>query len=250
MFQQNGVPRPAEIEVGTFVKTCSPHIVEILGGSGLDFAVLDAEHAPFDRMALDLALLAGIAARLPLYVRVCDQQAATLLNALDLGAAGVVVPHVDSARQAREVVSRTRYLHGERGYSGSPRSSRYGAMRMSEAVAAGARTFVMCQIESREGVEACADIAAVEGVDGVFIGRADLALSLGCDDSKHPLVEEATEQVIRAGLAAGKRVGMFVGNPAERARYAAQGVSWFVHGSDQSLLRDAAKAIALPAARA
>ena len=233
-----------DLRIGTFVKTCAPQTIEILGAAGLDFAVLDAEHAPFDRMALDLALLAGLAARLQVHVRVADQQPATLLNALDLGAAGVLVPHVDTAQQAREVVARTRYLGGERGYSGSPRSSGYSGMRMRDALAAGGQCFVMCQIESREGVEACAQIAAVDGVDGLFIGRADLALSLGLDDAQHPAVLEATGEVIRAALAAGKRAGMFVGSVAERDRYAAQGVTWFVHGSDQSLLRQGAQAIA------
>jgi len=239
----------SDLQIGTFVKTCSPQIVEILGTTGLDFAVLDAEHAPFDRMALDLALMAGLVARLPLYVRVADQQAATLLNVLDLGAAGVLVPHVDTTQQACDVVARTRYAGGERGYSGSPRSSGYGAVRMRDVLAAGSRTFVMCQIESARAVDACAQIAAVDGVDGVFIGRADLALSLGLDDSQHPQVLEATDTVIRAGLAAGKRVGMFVGSMAERDRYAALGVSWFVHGSDQALLRQGAQAIAKTVSR-
>ncbi|MBL0919939.1 MAG: aldolase [Hydrogenophaga sp.] len=243
-------PLAHDLQVGTFVKTCAPQIIEILGRSGLDFAVLDAEHAPFDRMALDLALMAGLAVRWPLYVRVSDQQPATLLNVLDLGAAGVLVPHVDSAQQATDVVARTRYLGGERGYSGSPRSSGYGAVRMRDALAAGARSFVMCQIESGAGVDACAQIAAVDGVDGVFIGRADLALSMGLDDSQHPQVLQATQHVIRAGLDAGKRVGMFVGSLAERSQYVAQGVSWFVHGSDQALLRQGAQAVARTASSA
>jgi 2-keto-3-deoxy-L-rhamnonate aldolase RhmA len=239
----NAVTTP--MQVGTFIKTCAPQIIEILGNAGLDFGVLDAEHAPFDRMALDLALLAGRAARLPLYVRVHDQQAATMLNALDLGAAGVLVPHVDTEQQARDVVARTRFVGGERGYSGSPRSAGYGSVRMRDALAAGARSFVMCQIESVNAVAACPQIAAVDGVDGVFIGRADLALSMGLDDPQHPQVLQATDTIIRAGLAAGKCVGMFVSSMAERQRFAAQGVTWFVHGSDQALLRQGAQAISI-----
>jgi 2-keto-3-deoxy-L-rhamnonate aldolase RhmA len=82
------------MQVGTFVKTLSPHVVEILGPTGLDFAAIDAEHAPFDRAALDLMMLAGRAARLPIHVRIPDTAPATILSVLDVGAAGLVVPHV------------------------------------------------------------------------------------------------------------------------------------------------------------
>ena len=242
------LPSSGSIHVGTFVKTTSPQVVEILGGSGLDFAVLDAEHAPFDRSALDLALLAGRAARLPLFVRVADGAASTLLTALDLGAAGVLVPHVDSEAQAREVVAHCRYDGGDRGYSGSPRAAGYGAMGMKTAIEHGDRSVVVCQIESLHAVEQAARIAAVPGVGGIFIGRADLALSMGLRDSQHDEVLAATDRVIRAGLEAGKAVGMFVGSAAERERYVERGVTWFVQSSDQTLLRQAAQAIARPKA--
>ena len=104
------------MQLGTFVKTLSPHVVEILGLTGLDFAAIDAEHAPFDRAALDLMMLAGRAARLPIHVRIPDIAPATILSVLDIGAAGLVVPHVDSAAQAAEVVSRARYRGGVRGF--------------------------------------------------------------------------------------------------------------------------------------
>ncbi|HSW05806.1 HpcH/HpaI aldolase family protein [Aquabacterium sp.] len=241
------LPAADSFHVGTFIKTTSPQVVEILGGTGLDFAVLDAEHAPFDRAALDLALLAGRAAQLPLLVRVVDREAATLLSVLDLGAAGVLVPHVDSAAQARDVVAHCRYVGGDRGFSSLPRAAGYGALGMKAAIAQGDRSVVMCQIESVQAVEQAAQIAAVPGVGGIFIGRADLALSMGLDDAQHAQVLAATERVIRAGLEAGKVVGMVVGSLAERERYLAFGVRWFLQASDQALLRQAAQAIARPA---
>jgi 2-keto-3-deoxy-L-rhamnonate aldolase RhmA len=242
------LPTGDDWHVGTFVKTTSPQCVEILGGTGLDFAVLDAEHAPFDRAALDLALMAGRSCGLPLFVRVLERTAAGLLSVLDMGAAGVLVPHVDTVTDAREVVAHCRYVGGDRGYSSSPRAAGYGALGMKEAIRQGDRSVVLAQIESVEAVRNAAGIAAVEGVAGLFIGRADLALSMGLDSAQAPEVAEATEQVIRAGLAAGKLVGMFVGSQAERERYRALGVRWFIHGSDQGLLRQAAQAIARPAA--
>lgn len=238
------LPSDDDFHVGVFVKTTSPHIVEVLGTTAIDFAVLDAEHAPFDRAALDTAMIAGRAVGLPLLVRVPDREAGTLLSVLDIGAAGVLVPHVDSAEQAREVVARCRYRGGVRGYSSSPRAAGYGAMGMTAALAHGDRNVVVCQIESPAAVEQAAQIAAVPGVDGLFIGRADLALAMGLDDAQHERVLDATMRVIQAGVAAGKRVGMMVGSNAERDRYRAHGVRWFIQGSDQSLLRQAAQALA------
>lgn len=240
------LPAAGDWHAGTFVKTTSPQVVEILGGSGLDFAVLDAEHAPYDRAALDLAMLAGRAAGLPLFVRVEERSAAAMLSVLDMGAAGVLVPHVDTEQDAREVVAHCRYVGGDRGYSSSPRAAGYGALGMKQAIAQGDRNVVVCQVESVSAVENAARIAAVPGVAALFIGRADLALSMGLDNAQDPRVLEATEGVVRAALAAGKAAGMFVGSVAEREKYRALGVCWFIHGSDQSFLRQAAQAAARP----
>ena len=240
------LPAGDQYHVGTFVKTTSPQVIEILGMSGLDFAVLDAEHAPYDRAALDLSMLAGRAAGLPLLVRVQDRSAAGLLSVLDMGAAGVLVPHVDTEQDARQVVAHCRYVDGDRGYSSSPRAAGYGALGMKQAIALGDRNVVVCQIESVAAVENAARIAGVPGVHALFIGRADLALSMGLDDAQHPKVLEASQRVIRESLAAGTPVGMVVGSNVEREKYHALGVRWFIQGSDQSLLRQAAQNIARP----
>lgn len=228
-------------EIGTFIKTVSPHIVELLGTTPLDFGVIDAEHAPFDRQSIDLLLLAGKAAQLPLYVRIPDRQPATILSVLDLGAAGIVVPHVNDAEQARQIVSRAKYLGGERGFSSSPRAAGYGTDSYANAQARGDQTRIICQIESVAGLQNCQAIAETPGVDALFIGRADLALSLGESNSRHPKVLDATDRIIAATLAAGKQAAMFVGNLAERDEFRAKGVTWFVFGSDQSFLRQGAQ---------
>jgi 2-keto-3-deoxy-L-rhamnonate aldolase RhmA len=236
----------ARYQVGTFVKTASPHVIEILGHSGLDFAVLDAEHAPLDRAMLDLMMLAGRAANLPLLVRIPDNLPATFLSVLDMGAQGLLVPHVDTVAQAEAGVRQSRFRGGSRGYSSSPRFAGYGTLGMAKALTAGDQALVICQIESPQAVANAAAIAAVPGVDGLFIGRADLALAMGLEDAKHPDVLAAADRSIAAALAAGKLAGVFAGTAAERDRYAAQGVNWFVMGSDQSLLRDSAAAMAHP----
>jgi len=238
------------MRIGTFIKTASPQVVEILGTTTLDYAVVDAEHAPFDRNMLDLMLLAGRAAGIPLLVRIPDTAPATILQVLDLGAAGILVPHVDSAEHAKEIVARARYRNGGvRGFSSSPRFAGYGTMGMKAALDAGDATCVLAQIESREGLASAEAIAAVPGIDALFIGRADLALAMGFEDIRHPDVTAATTRIIKAAVNAGKVASMFVPNEKEREQFALEGASCFVIGSDQSLLRSAAQAVARPAAK-
>ena len=230
------------VQVGTFVKTASSAGMEILALAGLDFVVADAEHAPLDRRDLDLIALAGRASGLPVLVRTPTDEASTLLSALDLGVCGLVVPHVDTAEQAREVVARMRYRNGVRGFSSSPRSAGYGSVGMKKLLAQGDQALVVCQIESPLAVEQAGQIAAVEGVHALFIGRADLALSMGFDETAVPDVDQAVDKVIAACKARGKMVVMAVGNAVERDRFVARGADWVVVGSDQSFLRDGALA--------
>ncbi|WGS48489.1 aldolase/citrate lyase family protein [Paraburkholderia sp. D15] len=227
-------------QIGTFVKTGAPQIIEILGGAGLHFAVVDAEHAPFDRGTLDIMVIAARSVQLPLFVRIPDMQATTIQSALDLGVSGLLVPHVDSADDARRLVARTRFLDGERGFSSSPRFAGYGALGMKSAVDAGNGTTVICQIESRAGCAAAREIAAVDGVAGLFVGRADLALSFGLTDARAAAVMQATVDVLAIARDAGKTGGVALGDAHECEEFARMGATWFVIGSDQSLLRKGA----------
>lgn len=229
---------------GTFVKTDSAPLIEILGATGLDFAVIDAEHAPFDRASLDRLLLAGRAAGLPLLVRVPDAQASTILSVLDMGAAGILVPHVDSADQARAVVARAKFRNGERGFSSGPRAAGYGALARDEVLARADACAVVCQIESRAALDEVAGIADVPGVDALFIGRADLALSLGLADARAPEMVQAVSRIAAAARAAGKVCGMHVADAQEAGRFAGEGITWFVISSDQGLLQKAVRGIA------
>ncbi|RZJ26148.1 MAG: aldolase [Haliea sp.] len=234
--------RDAQLTLGTFVKTDSPQVTEILGTTDLDFVVIDAEHAPFDRLLLDRHMMAGRAAGIPVLVRVPDTGAATVQSALDLGAAGILVPRIDNAQQAADVVSRAKFRNGgSRGFSISPRFAGYGTLKMSQAIDAADATLVICQIESASGVEDAARIASTPGVDGLFIGRADLALSMGMEDIRSPVVAEACGRIIDAAIAAGITAAMFVPNAEEAAAFMKLGVRCFVVSSDQSLMRSGAQ---------
>ncbi len=233
----------AKLTLGTFVKTASPHIIEVLGTAGLDFACVDAEHAPFDRATLDLMVMAGRAAGIKVFIRIAEVNPAIILSALDIGAAGLLVPHVDSVEQAHEVVAMARYKGGARGYSSSPRFAGYGSLGMKEALRRGDEAQVICQIECDAAVQAAEAIAAVPGVAGLFVGRADLALSMGLDNPRDDRVLEATRHCLSVARKAGKLAGMHVSGNAERDEFAAMGADWFVVSSDQTLLRQAARAI-------
>ncbi|HZV17415.1 MAG TPA: aldolase/citrate lyase family protein [Sphingobium sp.] len=225
---------------GFFVKTPAPQHIEILAGTGADFAVVDAEHAPFDRADLNLMILAGRAAGMPVLVRVLDRTSGSILTSLDLGATGIVVPHVDSLEIAREVVGYARYRGGLRGYSSAPRHAGYGTMRMADVLTEADRALVIVQLEHPSAVAEAGQILNLDGIDGVLIGRADLALSMGEESTAVPSVEEAVREIFAQTASSKKIKGVVVSSSAEAARYASHGANWFIMGNDQGLLRSAA----------
>jgi 2-keto-3-deoxy-L-rhamnonate aldolase RhmA len=227
--------------LGTFMKVPASQNCEVLGLHGFDFVVLDEEHAPWNRDTLDRALLACRAYDIAGLVRVARDDASSVLSALDSGAAGVMVPHVDSAEKARQVVSWARYIGGQRG-SGSSRGGEYGGRgednyRVSDALAT-----VICMIEDHGALRAAGDIAAIEGVDGLFLGRADLALSLQNAEGPAPTVKEAVELVVAAAQAAGKPALAVVQSlDSDEARWLLDlGLNSLMVASDLGLLRQAA----------
>ncbi len=234
------------VAIGTFIKTDSTHVVEVLGTTALDYGVLDAEHAPFDRAGLDRMVLAGHAANLPMIVRIPDFSSTWIQTVLDIDAAGILVPHVDTVEDAVTIVQRARFRRGTRGFSISARFGGYGTRDRGEAIARGDASLVICQIESAQAVANARGIAQTEGVDALFIGRADLAMSMGIEDPRDQRVLDAAHEVVDVALRAGKVASMNAGNQEEACTYAACGASCFIIGSDQSLLRTAAHAMADP----
>ena len=229
--------------LGVFIKTCSAAVVEVLALAGLDFGIVDAEHSPFDRSGLDLMILAGRAADLPLYVRVPDDRATTILQVLDLGAHGLVVPHVDTPEQAAAVVRRARFQDGERGYSNVARFGLYGATTVEEAIAIGDRAEVICQIETPTAVDNARAIAETPGVAGLLVGRADLALSMGLRSTEAHAVVEGARTALAAARDCGKLAAIVIGDTAEMTPWLAAGADVFAFGGELGLLRNAAAAL-------
>lgn len=233
-----------EFILGTFLKTPHPHVVELLATTGLDCLCLDAEHAPFDRRDLDMCILAGRAANFPTLVRVAHTSDEQVLNALDCGADGVVVPHVKTADQARAIAKACHYGPGGRGYAGSSRAAGYGLTSMvNHQAASAARTTVIAQIEDVEALAEIEAIAAVEGIDALFVGRIDLTVALGCSDPDDPKVIAAVDQIVAACDKAKRAVGMFLPRPADAAYWRGKGVTLFLLGSDHSFMRAGAEAM-------
>ena len=235
--------RARELLAGTWVKTPHPHVVEVLSLSPLDLIVLDAEHAPFDRGQIDACILAARAAGKSVLVRPASSSNEQILNALDCGADGVVVPHIRSAEEARALVRACHYVNGGRGYAGSSRAAAYTTLGMAKHREQAANVVVIAQIEDREAVEAIDDIAAVEGVDALFIGRADLTISVGAQTPDDPVVVSAVERICAAGRTTGRTIGMFLSRTADIPEWRGKGASLFVLQSDQEFLLTGAQTL-------
>jgi 2-keto-3-deoxy-L-rhamnonate aldolase RhmA len=228
--------------LGTFLKTPSSHNAEILGSLGFDFLIVDAEHAPFDRGTIDAALLGARAAACAAIVRVAEPSPTQLLAALDDGAAGVMVPHVSSAERAQEVVRACRYVGGRRGFSNSPRAGGYGAVGLRRHIEEqDAGVTVIAMIEDPEALGCLDAIIATDGLDGVFVGRADLAVAMNEASVEAPAVTAAAEKVIAAAARAGKPACVMTSSSAEAQRFRAGGATSFVISSDQAFMRQAAQ---------
>lgn len=182
--------------IGTFLKTAHHSLVEVLGHSGLDFVVLDAEHSPFSNDEIDRCILAGKASGISVLVRVVEDSAADILRVLDMGADGIVVPHVKTAKQARAIVESTQYGSDGRGFAGTTRAGGFGTVPIAECIANAKNTVTIVQIEEPEGVTNIAEIAETAGVDACFIGRVDLSVALNVFDADHPKVISATQTVL------------------------------------------------------
>jgi len=229
--------------LGTFLKTPTAHATEILGEVGFDFVVVDAEHAPFGPGDIDLLMLAARAAGLPSVVRVPSADPTYLLSALDCGAAGVLVPHVDTAEKLRAVVAACRYRGGSRGFSNSPRAGGYGTLGFADHIARADETAaVLAMIEDPPAVDRLDEIFAVEGLAGAFIGRGDLSAALGAPATGDPAVVALVERIAAAAGRHGVPLIAHVASAADGdvARLGMMGVSAFLVASDQGLMRQAA----------
>lgn len=230
--------------VGTFLKSPSSILAEVLAQSSLDVFCIDAEHAPFGRLEQDQCIAAFRGLDAPTLVRVPSDSPHDIRNALDSGATGILVPHVTSVEQAERIVKAAHFGDGGRGYAGSPRAASYTRKPMAQYLADSRNnTTVVLQIEDLGALDHVADIASVAGVDALFIGRIDLAVAMGKSASDEAVIA-AVRGICESTVKAGAAVGMFTPNLDELPEWLALGASLFLLSSDQSFVLDGATQLA------
>lgn len=231
---------------GVWACSGSPLVAEILAGAGLDWMLIDMEHSP-NSLESTLAQLQAVAAydTTPV-VRVPFGETVTIKQVLDLGAQNILVPMISSAAEAEEIVAAVRYPpRGRRGVgSALARSARWN--RVEDYLQnADAHVSLFVQVETAAAVEAAGEIAAVDGVDGVFVGPSDLAASMGLlGQQSHPDVTAAVIRTFDAVRAAGKPVGVNAFDPAVAQGYLDAGASFVLVGADVALLARGSEALA------
>jgi len=179
---RNGFKRAlarGETQIGLWSSLSSNYSVEVIAGAGFDWILIDLEHSPNDLESLLAQLQAAAAYSAHPVVRVPWNDMVTIKRVLDVGAQSVLVPYVSSAQEARAAVSYTRYPpNGVRGVAGTTRATRFGRIK-DYARRAHEEICVLVQVETQSALDSIDAICATEGVDGVFIGPADLHASLG-----------------------------------------------------------------------
>jgi 2-dehydro-3-deoxyglucarate aldolase/4-hydroxy-2-oxoheptanedioate aldolase len=217
---------------GTFLDLGSPLAAEIAAGAGFDWLVLDLEHGAGGREATLGQLQA---ARAPVLVRVPSARSDELGWVLDFGAAGVVVPRASGPEEAAGAVERTRYEEG-RGLHLGVRAAGFGRDAAYRG-RADAERVVMVQIETRGALDAAAEIAALPGVDVLFLGPYDLGHALGLQPGpESPEMLTAAARVAEAARAAGRAAAVFLGDPGLAPRYRELGFTLIATGSAAGLL--------------
>ncbi len=237
--------RAGRAQVGIWNTIPGPIVVEILAGAGFDCVVIDTEHSLTDVPDV-LAMLQALAAYPVAHaVRPAANDPVLIKRFLDIGAQTLIIPYVQNADEARATVRAMRYgPHGVRGVSTATRAGRYGAVADYLQIAETELCLVV-QVETAEAMDQIEAIAAVDGVDMIFIGPSDLAASMGYPGQLgHPEVKAAVEDGIRRITAAGKPAAVLTADAAFARRCMELGSLFTVVGVDIPILTQGAKGLA------
>lgn len=220
--------------VGTFFKSGSPAVAEVLGRTELDFLLIDRQHASPDLETIESLVRAADLTDLPVFVRLPDGNLDLVTNLLDAGVTGIVVPQVESAAGIRAVVEATRFS-GTRSYAGSTRAGGFGSREYGEYVEwVENELVVVAMIETEPGLAAASEIAAEDGVSALMAGPADLALSLDVERGA-PEHRDAIQQVRTTAADAGIGFGQYVGSASDLDE-AGEESSFLLYSSDTGML--------------
>jgi 4-hydroxy-2-oxoheptanedioate aldolase len=233
-----------EPTLGCFVGLGSPNVVELLGHTGVDWLVLETEHNGLDAAEVEHLLRAADTTDAMPIVRVPSAEQVYIQRALDLGGMGVMVPLVRTVAEVEAIVRATRYPpHGSRSF-GPLRASHYGLDIPDHLAHASDNMLVALIVETRGALESIDAIAAVPGVDVLYLGLFDLCLSMGLNLLNLPLpeIDRAIQRVLEAGRRHSVAIGHGAPTPAGVLELRAQGFSFIGYGPDYSLLASAARA--------
>lgn len=229
--------------LGSFLNTGSAILAELAGRSGIDWALLDMEHGSGSWGMLTHQLMALEGSKTAPVVRIPSLLPDYFKRALDLGAHGVMIPNVNTAEEARSAVSFSRYPpHGTRGVALMNRSSHYGGKFVERLESAHENTLIIAQIESPQAIENVDTIAAVDGIDVLFVGPMDLSICMGIPRQlDHPDYLAATGKVVEAAKKHGKASGILGFAPSDIASSYAKGFSFLAVGSDGGMVSNGMK---------
>ena len=231
--------------IGCWSSLSSAITTEVLGVAGFDWILLDGEHSPNDVSTFIPQLMALKDSASAPVVRPSSNNEVEIKRLLDAGFYNFLVPFVESVTEAKRAVAATRYPPmGIRGVSVSQRSNRYGTVP-DYFKSINDHICVMLQIESRAGVAAAREIAAVDGVDCIFVGPSDLAAGFGhLGNANHPEVQDAIAAVFADARAHGKPTGILAPVEADARRYMEMGATFVGVGSDLGVFRSGTQALA------
>jgi 4-hydroxy-2-oxoheptanedioate aldolase len=236
--------KKGETFIGTFVKVCDPSAVEVLALAGFDFIIIDNEHTVMDQETLINLIRAADATEMLPTVRTRDSSDSLIRQVLDSGSMGIQVPMTNTAAEVRAVVSSSMYApEGTRGFAASQRSAAYGTMNAKEyAALSNANIMTACYCETLEAIKNIKEIAAVDGLDIVFIGPYDLSQALGViGEPNHPIVQSAIDDIIKVVRAAGKAVGTIASDAEQANSLIQRGVQYICLSSDLAMIASLGK---------
>ena len=232
-------------QIGFWNSMASTTATELLSGSGFDWLLIDAEHAPNDVVSVLGQLQATMGNSTHPIVRIPQNDPIVIKRYLDIGTQTFLIPMVETVEQARAAVAATRFApDGVRGFAGATRATRFGRVARYHHLAH-EELCLLVQIETRLGLDNLEAIAAVPGIDGLFIGPGDLSADVGyLGDQGNPFIVELIEKTIGRIVAAGKPAGILTGDETLARRYMAAGCTFTAVGIDTGLLARATEAIA------
>lgn len=234
-----------ELQIGLWSQLAGATAAEVLADAGYDFVVIDAEHAPNDVLTAIPQLQVLDRSPTSAVLRLPWNDLVLIKRYLDIGAQTLLVPYVQNAEEARRAVFSVRYPPlGGRGVGTMHRANRYGRIK-NYLVNAASEICLLVQVETQEALDRLEEIAALDGLDGVFIGPSDLSASMGhVGDPNHPDVQAAIADVPRRLRSIGKPAGILTPVEAEARRYIAAGYVYVAVGSDLGLLANQTTALA------